>query len=204
MSVLTIDQVAGLVLGAGFTGDDAAKMVAIAWAESRFETGNYGDVGIQTSKWGPSVGLTQIRSLKADKGTGKQRDELANLDPVTNLRHAREIFLDSGFRPWSTWLDGKYLVKLSEARAAVARGGSPVPAGGGSNPPPAGTPGAGGDPTAGFSFFTDPGLWARVGLFVMGGAFLVFGLWKLSGSPAAFKPASIASRVPAALGKVKK
>ena len=121
---LTDQQIAQHVAGGGFVGDERVIGVAIVLAESRGRTDAIGDVGLQTDKWGPSVGLFQIRSLHADKGTGRTRDELANLDAATNARHARQIFLEAGgrFNPWSTFIHGTHRQFLSRARNAVGPG----------------------------------------------------------------------------------
>jgi hypothetical protein len=118
---LTDQQIARHVIDAGFVGDDRAVGVAIVLAESSGRTDARGDVGLMTDKWGPSIGLFQIRSLHVEKGTGGTRDELANLDPFTNARHARTIFLEAGgWRPWSTFLHDTYLQFLDRGRAAVS------------------------------------------------------------------------------------
>ena len=84
---LSDSQVAGYVIAAGFSGNAAIMATAIALRESGGDSAARGDVALQTSTWGASIGLFQIRSLNAQKGTGGQRDELANLDPATNARH---------------------------------------------------------------------------------------------------------------------
>jgi LysM repeat protein len=122
---LTDEQIAGHVGTGGFTGGDRAIAIAVVLAESRGRTDAVGDVALMDAVWGPSIGLFQIRSLNAQKGTGGVRDELANADPATNARHAHRIFLDAGgFTPWSTFVHGSYRVFLDRARAAV--GGGPL------------------------------------------------------------------------------
>lgn len=105
----------------GFVGNERITGVAIVLAESNGRTDARGDVNLVTEKWGPSVGLFQIRSLHVDKGTGRARDELANVDPATNARHARQIFLEanSQWTPWSTFLSDSCRQFLNRARNAV-------------------------------------------------------------------------------------
>lgn len=83
-------------------GAKAAVAASVSHAEN--STGNpgaLGDVALANAKWGPSVGLWQIRSLHADKGTGRTRDEIANRNPQTNARHAYVI--SKGGTDWSPW-----------------------------------------------------------------------------------------------------
>jgi LysM repeat protein len=124
-------QIAEHVTHGGFTGQDRVIGVAVVLAESGGWTDARGDVHLQDGKWGPSIGLFQIRSLKAERGTGRTRDELANLDPATNARHARQVYLDAGGRwtPWSTFTSGSYRQFLDRARQATG-GGPDQPANG--------------------------------------------------------------------------
>jgi LysM repeat protein len=121
-------QIAQFVVQGGFTGGDRVIGVAVVLAESGGRTDARGDVGLQTSIWGPSIGLFQIRSLKAERGTGRTRDEVANLDPATNARHAHRVFLDAGaqWTPWSTFNHGSHRQFLERARLALNGGGPQV------------------------------------------------------------------------------
>ena len=122
MTQLNDHQVAAHVVAGGFVGDNRVVGVAVVLAESRGRTDAKGDVSLQTDKWGPSIGLFQIRSLKAQKGSGGTRDELANLDPATNARHAHVIFMEAGGRwtPWSTFKNNLHDRFMDRARTAVA------------------------------------------------------------------------------------
>jgi murein DD-endopeptidase MepM/ murein hydrolase activator NlpD len=129
MPVITMDAVVDLAYGAGFRGESLAMAGAVARAESSLNTEARGDVGLQTEKWGPSVGLWQIRTLKAERGKGTDRDELALADPG---RQARAAYNISGggnnWRPWSVFTSGAFRRFLDEARTAAGvrtdRGGS--------------------------------------------------------------------------------
>lgn len=113
-------QIADVARSAGcWHGDQVAVAVAVALAESGGRTGVHGDVGIANGKWGPSVGLWQIRSLNADRGTGRQRDEKANTRPAVNARHACQIWVRQGWGPWSTWRHGTYRRYLARASTAL-------------------------------------------------------------------------------------
>jgi hypothetical protein len=126
MPKLTDREIARHVVNGGFTGDNRVIGVAVVLAESGGRTDARGDVGIQTSKWGPSIGLFQIRSLKAQRGSGGTRDELANLDPATNARHAHVVFIEAGNRwtPWSTFKHKTHEQFMDRARQAVEAAGS--------------------------------------------------------------------------------
>ena len=172
---LSDSQVAGYVIAAGFSGNAAIMATAIALRESGGDSAARGDVALQTSTWGASIGLFQIRSLNAQKGTGGQRDELANLDPATNARHAWEISNHgTNWRPWSVYTSGAYLTTMGRARTAVA---SPTAGSGGAGPP--GTAAATTDPAAAaVGSITDPGTWRRLGAFALGGVLIVFALYR--------------------------
>jgi hypothetical protein len=130
-------QLAALAEEAGWPVDTRDDIVAIALAESGGRPDARGDVALMDAVWGPSIGLTQIRSLKNQYGTPQDdaRDELANLDPLTNMRHALQIAGGgTNLQPWSTWWGdararsgpgrGSFVQFLDEARAAV---GDPTP-----------------------------------------------------------------------------
>lgn len=181
MATLSIEEVARVALTSGWSGRAAVIATAIAMGESGGRTDARGDTTIQTGTWGPSIGLWQIRSIKSQRGTGGERDELANLDPFVNGKHAYSISGGgSNWRPWSVYTSGRYLTFMAQAEKAVANpaasvngqtGGSVVNAadtGGGlfSNP---------------FADLMNPKLWLRLGMFILGGILLLFGLWKLTG-----------------------
>lgn len=121
MTLLAVDTIADLGWRAGWRGEALVTAVAVALAESKGDPDAVGDVTLEDATWGPSIGLWQIRSLKAQHGTGGQRDELANHDPAVNAAHAYAI--SSGgttFRPWSTFTGGQYKGYLGTARPAAA------------------------------------------------------------------------------------
>jgi hypothetical protein len=123
---LTPSQIYTLLLQGGFDEPDARIMTAIAQAESSGDLGAVGDVGLQTDKWGPSVGLFQIRTLRAETGTGGERDiEALTNNPAAQVRAAFEISNGGqNFRPWSTFTSGSFRKFLDTPLQA----GVPVPA----------------------------------------------------------------------------
>jgi len=129
MTVITPAQAFALARGAGFDPASAAIMTAIAGPESGYRTDAMGDIGLQDGTWGPSVGLWQIRSLKAQNGTGGPRDVSRLTDPTFNAASAKSIYDGQGLHAWSTFTSGAYLSFLPGARTAAATGGSPLAAG---------------------------------------------------------------------------
>lgn len=130
MTVMSAEQVAEVAWRAGFRADALTTMVAICGAESGYDSDALGDTTITTATWGPSVGLAQIRSLNAERGTGSDRDQDANFDPYHNLVAAFHISGGgSNFHPWSTFTNGDYERFLGDAAGPAgtisARGGTP-------------------------------------------------------------------------------
>lgn len=120
MARYSMHQVAQLAHDVGWSYNEAIVATAIAWAESGGVTDAIGDVGLQTSVWGPSVGLWQIRSLNSERGTGGVRDGKANLNPRINAIHAHAVWAAArSFKPWSTYLHGTHTRHLDAARKAV-------------------------------------------------------------------------------------
>jgi hypothetical protein len=110
----------------GLTFEQAITATAIAWAESGLRPDAVGDVDLEDETWGPSVGLYQIRSLRVDTGTGKERDVERLGDPSFNTRSM--VAVSSGgtnWSPWSVFKNGRYLNHVDAVRAAVtSTGGS--------------------------------------------------------------------------------
>lgn len=118
---MTAAIAAAAARSAGLT--DRAKLitaVAIAGAESGWNPAAVGDVALADSVWGPSLGLWQIRSLRADYGSGRARDAERLHDPEFNARAMVEISANgTNWRPWSVWTNGAYRDRIAQATAAV-------------------------------------------------------------------------------------
>lgn len=167
MPVISDTQIAGAAKTAGFTGKNLGIAVAVALAESGGNT----DATNSNSNKSTDYGLWQINSVHSQLLAGKNWR-----DPNTNAQMAFSISGGgTNWRPWTVFKSGAYVRFLSRGNAAA---GNPSDAPGGSGAPPTA---AATDPTSGLAYFTNPGLWARVGIFIMGGALLVFALWKLTG-----------------------
>jgi hypothetical protein len=107
---LSASQIFTLLIEGGFSPDQARTMTAIAQAESARDPGAIGDVALQNDTFGPSVGLFQIRTVKAETGTGSDRDiEHLTGDVRAQVEAALNIS-DNGtnFRPWSTFTSGSF------------------------------------------------------------------------------------------------
>lgn len=119
---LSASQLASLATYGGWPAAEVPRSVAVALAESQGYTEAEGDVALEDAKWGPSVGPWQVRSLKAQRGTGGVRDELALLNASFNARSAHSIWVEAGnsFSPWSTYKSGAYLLYMPAASQGFA------------------------------------------------------------------------------------
>jgi hypothetical protein len=90
---------------AGFSGESLRMAYAIGMAESGGNTAAHGDQRLANSTWGHSIGFFQIRSLNAQKGTGKSRDATRLEDIGFNARSAWEI--SGGGKNWNPWTQFK-------------------------------------------------------------------------------------------------
>jgi hypothetical protein len=122
MKLMTQDQVEALCLDIGMIPKNARIGSAVAMCESATvvsgkvyaDFGAIGDQELANEKWGYSYGGFQIRSLRAEKGTGGWRDEDLLLRPRFNCRAARAIMRASGWSAWSTYRSGMYKAYLQE------------------------------------------------------------------------------------------
>lgn len=123
MATLSPAQIYTLAINAGLSPMKATTATAVALAESGGRTDAEGDVGIQTSKWGPSIGLWQVRSVKAEYGTGGTRDASRLKDPAFNAASMVSISGTGGnWRPWSVFTSGsykKYLAQVPDDGAGI-------------------------------------------------------------------------------------
>jgi hypothetical protein len=112
MAKYTRDQIIELLRSAGVPEADIPTMVGIALAESNGNTDAQGDQKLANDKWGNSVGLFQIRSLRDPskyKGVDSLRDAAKLEDPVFNAKAAWAISKQGkDFTPWTTFNEGTY------------------------------------------------------------------------------------------------
>jgi hypothetical protein len=122
VNLLTQEEVRLLAREVGFGPKDARIASAIAMCEAPYakdgkQYSNFdavGDIDLQTDVWGPSYGGFQIRSLRADTGTGSFRDKDRLLKPKFNTKAALSIKKSLGFNAWSVYLHGQYKAYLQD------------------------------------------------------------------------------------------
>lgn len=117
---------------AGFSGKALETAFAVAMAESGGRMDRPGDVKIQTKKWGPSLGMFQIRSLKHWQDyNSPYRDATRLTDENFNAQAAFKISKGgTNWKPWSTYQNGAFLKYVDDAHR-IETGGQ----GGGSGMP---------------------------------------------------------------------
>jgi hypothetical protein len=106
---------------AGFSRSSAITMVAVGLGESGGNDTAVGDVSLEDSTWGPSVGLYQVRTVKSKTGSGTDRDISALMgDPDRQAQAAWDISNNgTDFTPWTVYKSGEYQKYLSQAQAAA-------------------------------------------------------------------------------------
>jgi hypothetical protein len=121
-----------LLRQAGFTGDALNVAAGIAIAESGANAHAIGDTGLTNAKWGPSVGVFQIRSLNnpgAYSGLDAMRDRGKLMGALYNATLAFKM--SGGGRNWSAWsayTNGSYRQFVGQVNRTVANwGGLPAP-----------------------------------------------------------------------------
>lgn len=125
---LHADEAARMLLNAGFSvKENAVIALAVMKEESLLSPDAEGDLLIQDAEWGPSIGVMQIRSRKAEKGTGSQRDADVLRDPKRNIAEAKALFDTQGFRPWGAYSSGRYRKHLPWAEDVFQNLGSSTP-----------------------------------------------------------------------------
>lgn len=96
---------------AGFTREATQVMLAVSQGESGLRLEAEGDQTLTNNTWGYSIGAFQIRTLKAQTGTGSCRDIQALKTQGWNF-HAKCAYQISAqgtnFKPWTVWLKGTY------------------------------------------------------------------------------------------------
>lgn len=172
---LSDTQIAQAAAAGGFTGNDQIIAVAVGLAES----GGNASATHHNSNGTIDYGLMQINSVHSAliaSGTWS--------NPNDNMRMAKSVKDSSGWKAWTTFSTGAYLVYYSRAAAAVKKAGN-APASTPASVPtqPVGfTPGAGLAPLGDFlKFLVNPNSWRRIGMMVIGSLMLMFALFKMTG-----------------------
>ena len=119
---------------AGWPEQLLALAIALSMAESKAGQEPFGDLDRMTDVWGPSVGMTHIRTERAQTGTGGPRDIERVRDPKENFKAAAELMsgLDfssggrtfyepGGLERWSTIKNRSYQQYLPFAEQILRR-----------------------------------------------------------------------------------
>lgn len=123
MAKRTPEEIYAALITAGFPRASATTMTAVALGESGGDDAARGDLGLQTSTWGPSYGLFQIRTIKSETGTGSDRDisHLAgDIDAQAEAAY-RISHKGTDFSPWTVFTTGKFQSYMSAAKGAADR-----------------------------------------------------------------------------------
>lgn len=128
MAKRTPEQVYATLLQAGFTADQAVILTAISGGESGWDDTAIGDTALQNATWGPSIGLFQIRTLKAQTGSGSDRDLQALQGNALRQAQAAYTISNRGtnWTPWTVYTSGRWRDFLPQARNAAAAGGTAI------------------------------------------------------------------------------
>lgn len=117
---LTIQQALNYAANGGFSGNNLVTIVAIAMAESGLNTAAYNG----NDPYGGSFGLYQINgSHFSDTLNGVKGSVAAFNDPSQASKFAFGIWQQQGFRPWSTFTDGKYAENVLAVQQALKQNG---------------------------------------------------------------------------------
>lgn len=126
MTVRPASDIYAALIGAGYAPPAAVIQTAVDLAESGGDDTAVGDINLETAQWGPSVGVSQIRTLRAQTGTGSDRDIARLMGNLTAQSQASYDISNRGtdFTPWSTFDSGAYQRYLGQAQAAAAAVGT--------------------------------------------------------------------------------
>lgn len=119
------DLAATVAYNAGFRGNSLILAIAIAKAESDCMADMLGDINLENEKWGPSVGLWQIRSLNNPyqyNGIDQLRIKNKLFEPQYNASTAFLISKKGAdFNPWSAYTNGSYKKFINDALGVIDR-----------------------------------------------------------------------------------
>lgn len=112
----------------GFRGKSLQTAFAVALAESGGRAKAVGDESLVNKKYGPSLGVFQIRSLKdpSKYGGGEWRDGKRLFDPNFNVKAAWNISNQGkNWKAWSAYNNGSFSKFLDDAESASKAAGIP-------------------------------------------------------------------------------
>lgn len=111
---------------AGLSSAQAVLATAIGLGESSGDDTAVGDTNLQNNTWGPSVGIWQIRTLKAQTGTGSDRDISALQGNIARQAQAMWNISNHGqtWTPWTVYNTGAYRKFMTQSEAGATGGGT--------------------------------------------------------------------------------
>lgn len=120
----TTGEIYAAARAVGLSSAQAVLATAVAVAESGntgLDDTAKGDIALQNNTWGPSVGVWQIRTLKAQTGQGTDRDIAALSGNLSRQAQAMKAISSGGtnFGAWTTYTRGTYQKFLGQATAAA-------------------------------------------------------------------------------------
>jgi hypothetical protein len=107
MTNLTAGQIKNVAIESGWTGDDLNIAVAVCLAES----GGNPNAKHTNTNGSVDIGLWQVNSIHGF-------DPNAMLHTLDNGKAAHQIWVASGWKAWTTFNTGAYLMFMPEAKAA--------------------------------------------------------------------------------------
>lgn len=111
MHLVSREEIADAVSRAGFKGESIKIAVALAYAEGQADLTCQGDWNLANNKWQGSVGLWQIRAVRAEQGRGSCRDLDALNEGDIDFQAKCAYTISGGgvnWSPWSAYTNGKY------------------------------------------------------------------------------------------------
>src|SRR4051812_7818640 len=172
-------QIAAFAKQAGVKGDNLAIAVAVALAESRGDTEAHNPIPPDDS-----YGLWQINLFGRLAAERRKQFGFTNpfalFDPALNAKAMYSISNGgTDWKAWTTYTSGKYRVYLARGKVAAANAGVPQ----GQYPFIPDNPNTSALTNLGKAIDTlsDPAMWTRIAMFIIGFALTIYALFKLTG-----------------------
>jgi hypothetical protein len=171
-------QIAAFAKQAGVKGDNLAIAVAVALAESGGNTEAHNPIPPDDS-----YGLWQINFYGGLARERKAWFGVTNLfalfDPALNAKYMYRISNGgTNWSGWSTYTSGKYRVYLARGKVAAQNAGEPV----GKYPfVPEDSPSTLDNIGKAIDTLSDPKVWQRVAMFIIGAIMCIYAMFKLTG-----------------------
>lgn len=171
MPTLSDAQIAAALKQGGFPADQIGIGVAVALAESGGRTDALNTAN-RNGTW--DAGLMQVNSIH-----GYSQQYLFNVQ--NNVAAALKIYKEAGnkWTPWATYNSGRYRIYLARGNAAAGKPAAALPNTGNPDDTINRNPVDSGDGI--FDAIFSATTWKRIGLFLLGGILMLFGLYQMTG-----------------------